>query len=125
MDENDLKTLCGSFIRMRYNDMSSAHINDVILDNMFLVESGLVCVRSIKSGEKVYHNSGYYCGDKLFKWALHPSRVYNHNLPKPDVWVEAVGEVEAYVLSAIDLISWVSDFKWKGKTARRVRKSSH
>ncbi|KAK9913312.1 hypothetical protein M0R45_037131 [Rubus argutus] len=115
MDETILEKFSTRLIPTRYNDVSS-YIIEGELDKMFLIVSGLVSITSIKGGEKVYRYSGNYWGDELFEWALHPSRAYNHSLPKLDVCVEAVGDVEVRILKANVLIRLILELKFLRET---------
>lgn len=111
VDERILEKICARLIPTRYNDMSHYIIEDE-LDKMFLIASGLVSIRSIKGGERDYRYSGNYYGDELLEWASHPSRAYNHSVPKSDVCVEVVGDVEVLLLEANDLIRLVLELNF-------------
>lgn len=119
-----LEEIRRSLVPMRYNDMSP-YIIEGEFDKMFLIESGLVCRTSMSCHEfasekfievrvrdKSYCYSGNYCGHELLEWALkYVSRASNRSVPKSNLKVEAVGEVEVLVLKAEDLIRLVSEFK--------------
>ncbi|KAK9913303.1 hypothetical protein M0R45_037124 [Rubus argutus] len=109
LDDSKLEEIGRSLVLKTYKeDTSIIQRIDSGIDKMFLIVSGVVSVRSITGGENVYRYSGDYCGGELLEWALRPPLSPNsrtRSLPKSDVCVEAVGEVEARVLQADDLKS--------------------
>ncbi|KAL6126513.1 hypothetical protein ACLB2K_074561 [Fragaria x ananassa] len=106
VDEEGLKEICEEFKLMKYNDKSRDIIRENKFDKMFLIVSGLVRIRKIKCDDHCYCYSGQHYGDhELFEWVSRTSLTEECTLPKSDVTVEAVGDVEALVLMADDLVN--------------------
>lgn len=105
MDQKKLEEIHRSLIPMRFNNTllfsrKSEMQQYPELDKMVLIVSGVISTVTIESGEKIYNYSGGVSGYNLLNWALHP----NSSLIKLNEWIEAVGEVEALILRADDLI---------------------
>nr|XP_011469682.1 PREDICTED: uncharacterized protein LOC101302215 isoform X1 [Fragaria vesca subsp. vesca]XP_011469683.1 PREDICTED: uncharacterized protein LOC101302215 isoform X2 [Fragaria vesca subsp. vesca] len=107
VDEEGLKEICEKFKLMKYNDKS----RDIItsgenkFDKMFLIVSGLVRIRKINCDDHYCYSGQHYGDHELFEWVSRTSLTEEHTLPKSDVTVEAVGDVEALVLMADDLVN--------------------
>ncbi|KAL6128354.1 hypothetical protein ACLB2K_071709 [Fragaria x ananassa] len=124
VDEEGLKEICEKFKLMKYNDKS----RDIItsgenkFDKMFLIVSGLVRIRKIKCDDHCYCYSGQHYGDhELFEWVSRTSLTEEYTLPKSDVTVEAVGDVEALVLMADDLV--IVAFKFNLQVGKEMGQS--
>ncbi|KAK9911684.1 hypothetical protein M0R45_035579 [Rubus argutus] len=130
MGEKMLEEIRHCLVPVKYNDMSP-YIIEGEFDKMFLIESGVVSRTGmfchefasekfieVNLREKVYCYSGNYCGHELVEWALqYVSGASDVSVPKSNLKVEAVGEVEVLVLKAEDLIRLVSEFKLQKETA--------
>ncbi|XP_004308804.1 PREDICTED: uncharacterized protein LOC101302215 [Fragaria vesca subsp. vesca] len=112
VDEEGLKEICEKFKLMKYNDKS----RDIItsgenkFDKMFLIVSGLLRIRKIKCDDHFCYSGQHYGDHELFEWLSRTSLTGEYTLPKSDVTVEAVGDVEALVLMADDLVNVASKF---------------
>ncbi|XP_004308803.1 PREDICTED: uncharacterized protein LOC101301917 [Fragaria vesca subsp. vesca] len=106
VDEEGLKEICEKFKLMKYNDKSSDIItSEEKFDKMFLIVSGLVRIRKINCDDHYCYSGQHYGDHELFEWVSRTSLTEEHTLPKSDVTVEAVGDVEALVLMADDLVN--------------------
>ncbi|KAH7840126.1 hypothetical protein Vadar_012966 [Vaccinium darrowii] len=115
LDEQWLDALCGRLEQVLYTEDSFIVREGDPVDEMLFVMCGKLFSVTTNGGRTGFFNSDYlkagdFCGEELLRWALAPHSRAKH--PISTRTVQALSEVEAFVLKADDLKFIASEFNW-------------
>ncbi|KAH7850429.1 hypothetical protein Vadar_032749 [Vaccinium darrowii] len=115
LDEQWLDALCGRLEQVLYTKDSYIVREGDPVDEMLFVMCGnllTVTTNGYRTGffNMDYLKDGDFCGEELLAWALDPHS--STNLPISTITVQALTEVEAFVLKADNLTFMASKFNW-------------
>ncbi|KAI4384812.1 hypothetical protein MLD38_002915 [Melastoma candidum] len=113
-DEQLLDALCDRLKPALYTEDSYVVRDGDPVDEMLFIMRGRLLTMTTNGGRTGFFNSVYLkagdvCGEELLTWALDPHT--SGNLPTSTRTVQALTEVEGFVLVADDLIFFASQFR--------------